>query len=618
MENGTEGTTYTSDKYPEKILDRIGQLRAEQELCDVTLEAEGISYQAHKIILASASTYCKLLFADPKTRDTIQLKGVKANGLKNVLNFIYTNKLRLSLANIEDTLKAAEVLLVREAIKLCFCFLEDHLTDNNSLEILNLVTKHGPEDLKQKVIGCVGEHYRQILGQSENLGKVDKTTLCEMLEREDMVEYSELDLFNFAVAWLRYDSSRVVEAGDVLRHIRFPLVPLEDLQKLLKETSIMKTDSSCFRYLQDALSYHAQLYSQPVLNWEGTHVRSTTERLLVIGGRTSNNIVCGSIYVGDQGGSSWSELTELCVPVYNHCAAVINDFLFILGGQNQFDPTGKHPSNEVFRFDPRQGSWLQVAGMQDRRTRFHVEVISERIIAVGGGTLLGHLTNTVEEYRPSENSWEFTAPFPIPVADHGGTTHKGILYISGGYSTGRSLNDVYSYLPRLKRWVVNRSMTFARCDHGMANRGEKIFCVGGRTLNAAKEWIHVNETEVYCPAADQWSTLQLSPFDCCQFSLTAHHSKLYITGGGSLRRMNKEDGVFIYDPEAKTWKKAGSLPRPLVDHASCVIKLPHHLTQNLPQKEEENSNVSAKKKSTLNLFITGKKETDSCESQPTV
>ncbi|KAE8582208.1 hypothetical protein XENTR_v10019996 [Xenopus tropicalis] len=605
MENGTEHSTYTSEKYPEKILDRIGQLRAQQELCDVTLEAEGISYPAHRVLLASASTYCKLLFADPKTGDPVQLKGVKAKGLKNVLDFIYTNKLRLSMANIEDTLKAAEVLLAREAVKLCFRFLEDHLADDNSLEILNLVKKHGPDDLKQKA----GQHYRQILGNAESLVKVDKTTLCEILGREDMAEYRELDLFNFAVAWLRHDSSRVVEAGDVLRHIRFPLVPLEDLQKMVKETSILKTDSSCFRYLQDALSYHAQLYAQPVLSYEGTRIRSSTERLLVIGGRTSDNVVGGSIYVGDDGGSSWSQLAELYVPVYNHCTAVINDFLFVLGGQNRFDPTGKHPSNEVFRFDPRQGSWLQVAGMQDRRTRFHVEVVSERIVAVGGGTLLGHLTNTVEEYHPSENSWEFTAPFPVPVADHAGTTHKGILYISGGYSTGRTLSDVYSYLPRLRRWVMNRSMTFARCDHGMAAMGEKVYCVGGRTLNAAQEWIHVNETEVYWPAADQWSTLPLSPIHCCQFSITAHDSKLYITGGGSLRRMNKEEGVFIYDPEAKTWKKAGSLPCPLVDHASCAMKLPHHLTQKLHQKEE-NSNVSAKKKSTLNLFITGKKEKD--------
>lgn len=222
---------------------------------------------------------------------------------------------------------------------------------------------------------------------------------------------------------------------------------------------------------------------------------------------------------------------------------------------------------------------------------------------------MGHLTQSVEEYDPAENKWEYTAPFSIPVADHAGTTHKGIMYISGGYSTNKTLNEVYSYLPRLKRWVVNRAMTFARCDHGMAAVGDKIFCVGGRTLNAAKEWIHVNETEYYCPATDQWSALKLSPFDCCQFSITTHHAKLFITGGGSLRRMNKEDGVFVYDPESKAWKKTGSLPRPLVDHASCAIKLPHGMIEKR-EKKEERPTVPNKKRSTLNLFITGKHESE--------
>ncbi|XP_073456029.1 kelch-like protein 9 [Aquarana catesbeiana] len=608
MQNGEDICTFASDNYHEKLLERIWQFRSNRDLCDVTLEAEGVFFPAHKVILASASSYCKLLFGDSRADNTIRLKGVSAKGLCNVLDFIYSSKLSLSLSNIEDTLKAAEVLLVREALKLCFQFLENGLNQDTCLGILNIVRKHGPEELKVKASGYIGHHYRYIPGHSGDRNLLDKRTLCEILEREDDPGCSELELFRSVVSWLQHDNSRLKEAGDVLRRIRFPLIPLEDLQTYVKETSIMKTDSNCFRYLQEALRYHSQVYAQPILHCEGATIRSNTESLLVLGGRTTDNQVCNSIWVQNQDGSSWSELGQMYAPVYNHCVAVINDFLFVIGGQTMFDPSGKHPSNEVFRFDPRTGTWLQVAAMLERRTRFHTEVIGERIIAVGGGSLLGHLSQSVEEYNPAENKWEYTSPFPLPVADHAGTTQKGILYISGGYSTSKTLNDVYSYLPRLKRWVVNRAMMYARCDHGMATIGDKIFCIGGRTLNAAKEWIHVNETEFYCPTADQWSSLKLSPFDCCQFSIVTHGSKLYITGGGSLRRMNKEDGVFVYDPETKAWKKSGSLPRPLVDHASCAIRLPQGITEKQQVKEEERPSTSNKKRSTLNLFITGKKD----------
>ncbi|XP_073412143.1 kelch-like protein 9 [Dendrobates tinctorius] len=607
MYNRSVNSTLTSDNYPEKLLERMRLFRSQRDLCDVTLVVDGALFPAHKLILASASSYFQLLFTDPKVGDTVRLKEVSTKGLQSILDFIYSNKLHLSWDNVEDSLKAAEVLLVREAVKLCFLFLEDGLNHNTCLDILKIAKRLGPEELREKASGYVSHQYQCVPGNSGGLNLVDKATLCDILESDDIPGCSELDLFHVAVSWLQHDSSRLKEAGDILKRVRFPLIPVEDLQRCVKEVAIMKTDSCCFRYLQEALKYHSQVYAQPTLHCEGTTIRSSSDKLLVLGGRTNDNQVLGSIWVQDDDGSSWSELGEMCSPVYNHCVAVINDFLYVIGGQTCFDPLGKHPSNEVFRFDPRCGSWLQVAGMLERRTRFHTEVIGERIIAVGGGSLLGHLTPNVEEYYPAENKWEYTAPFPIPVADHAGTTHKGIMYISGGYSTSKTLNEVYSYLPRLKRWVVNRAMTFARCDHGMAAVGDKIFCVGGRTLNAAKEWIHVNETEYYCPAADQWSALKLSPFDCCQFSITTHNSKLFITGGGSLRRMNKEDGVFVYDPEYKAWKKTGSLPRALVDHASCAIRLPTGMIEK-EAKQEESLTVPHKKRSTLNLFITEKRE----------
>ncbi|XP_068771120.1 endoplasmic reticulum mannosyl-oligosaccharide 1,2-alpha-mannosidase isoform X2 [Struthio camelus] len=184
----------------------------------------------------------------------------------------------------------------------------------------------------------------------------------------------------------------------------------------------------------------------------------------------------------------------------------------------------------VFRFDPRNASWLQVASMLERRTRFHADVLSDCILAVGGGTLLGNLTRTMESYQPADNKWEFAAPFPVPIADHAGTVHKGILYVSGGFSGGKTLRETYSYLPRLRRWIGNCTMTFTRCDHGMATVRDRIFCIGGRTLNGVEEWIHVNETEYYCPVSDQWTTLMTSPFSCCQFSITAHESTLYLAG----------------------------------------------------------------------------------------
>ncbi|KAM9176385.1 kelch-like protein 13 [Mergus octosetaceus] len=609
-----------SDTYLVRLLEGISSLHAQKALCDVTLEAEGVCFPAHKIILASASNYCKILFVGNLTRvgsldRNIHLKAISAAGLRNVLNFIYSNKLDLSLQNIEETFKAAETLLVREVIKLCFRFLEGCLNCENCMDVLNIAKKLGLAELRQKATCYVGQNYKQILADPQCLKDLDRGTLCEILDRTNTEGCSELELFRAAVSWLQHDRTRLEDAADILRRIRFPLIPLQDLQQFVQETPFMKLDSGCHRHVQEALTYQSLLYAQPLLQTQRTSLRSSSTMLLIAGGRTTDNCICREMWATDKSCSTWYKVGDLCVPLYNHCVAIISDFLFVIGGQCKFDPMGKQPSNEVFRFDPRNTSWLQVASMLERRTRFHADVLSDHIFSVGGGTLLGTLTRTVESYQPADNKWEFAAPFPVPIADHAGTVHKGVLYISGGFSAGKTLRDTYSYLPHLQRWTSNSAMTFTRCDHGMATVKDRIFCIGGRTLKGVEEWIHVDATEYYCPVNDQWTTLTLSPFSGCQFSITACESMLYLTGGGSLQHMQKEDSVFMYDIEGQVWKKASSLPKALVDHASCMIKLSQVNATGEPGRGTKCSLTSRREKCTLSLFITKKKKSHSSSEE---
>ncbi|NXP75794.1 KLHL9 protein, partial [Ramphastos sulfuratus] len=589
-----------SDTYLARLLEGLSSLRRQRALCDVMLEAEGVCFPAHRVVLAAASNYCKVLFAGDSTRvgspaGNIQLRAVSAAGLRNVLNFIYSNKLDLSLGNIEETFKAAEALLVREVVRLCFGFLESCLSPENCKEVLTIAKRLGPAALRQRAMHYVGQHYKQVLADPQCLKDLNRETLCEILDRTDTEGCSELELLQAALSWLQHDRARLKDAADVFKRIRFPLIPLCDLQRYVQEMPLARLDSGCHRYLREALDYHCQLYAQPVLQTPSTSLRSGAAVLLVTGGRTTDNCVCREMWAADQSCSAWHKVGDLCVPVYNHCVVVINDFLFVIGGQCKFDPTGKQPSNKVFRFDPRHSRWLQLASLLAPRTRFHAAVLGNRILAVGGGTLLGTLTCTVELYQPAANKWEFTAPFPMPIADHAGTTHKGILYVSGGFSGGKTLRDTYSFLPGLRRWVGNSAMAFARCDHGMAAAGDSLFCIGGRTLKGEGQWVEVEQTECYCPVSNQWSRLRLSPPGCCQLSIAAQGSTIYLAGGGSLRRGQKEDRVLLYNTEGQLWTKGTPLPTALVDHSACMIRLSQVSTGGKVGRDTEESPASSRK-----------------------
>uniref|UniRef100_A0A8D2IRN9 BTB domain-containing protein n=1 Tax=Varanus komodoensis TaxID=61221 RepID=A0A8D2IRN9_VARKO len=372
-----EGRGFSSETYPSKLLEGLGGLRAEEALCDVTLEAAGGSFPAHRAVLAAASSYCKLRLAGdaapPPPR--LRLASVTARGLQNVLSFIYSNRLELTLPTVEETFKAAEALLVREVMRLCFRFLEEGLDRHTCLQTLDIARRLGPEDLKQKARSCVAKHFCEILGDPSLLKGLDPATLCEILGGDDVEGLSELELFHAAVRWLSHNRAHLADAAAVLQRIRFPLIPLQELQKSVQEVPVMKTDSACRRLLREALDYHSRPYAQPVLQSEVSVVRAGTDSLLVLGGRSADNTLCDTMWAADPSCHAWKKIGRLPRPVYNHCVAVIHDFVFVLGGQERFDPSGQCPSNKV--------------------------------------------------------SWRPVAPFPTPVADHAGATHQGILYVSG-------------------------------------------------------------------------------------------------------------------------------------------------------------------------------------------
>uniref|UniRef100_A0A8B9TVH4 BACK domain-containing protein n=1 Tax=Anas platyrhynchos TaxID=8839 RepID=A0A8B9TVH4_ANAPL len=184
----------------------------------------------------------------------------------------------------------------------------------------------------------ISKRYKRQVNSAGCAGSLRSTnmhtqTLCEILDRTNTEGCSELELFRAAVNWLQHDRTRLEDAADILRRIRFPLIPLQDLQEFVQEIPFMKLDSGCHRHLQEALTYQSLLYAQPLLQTQCTSLRSSSTTLLIAGGRTIDNCICREMWAADKSCSTWYKVGDLRVPLYNHCVAIISDFLFVIGGQ---------------------------------------------------------------------------------------------------------------------------------------------------------------------------------------------------------------------------------------------------------------------------------------------
>ncbi|XP_054858056.1 zinc finger and BTB domain-containing protein 17 isoform X2 [Eublepharis macularius] len=100
-----------------RVLEQLNQQRQLGLLCDCTFVVDGIDFKAHKAVLAACSHYFRMLFVDQK--DVVHLDISNAAGLEQVLEFMYTAKLSLSVENVDDVLAVASFLQMQEIISAC-------------------------------------------------------------------------------------------------------------------------------------------------------------------------------------------------------------------------------------------------------------------------------------------------------------------------------------------------------------------------------------------------------------------------------------------------------------------------------------------------------------------
>ena len=136
------------------VLKGLQELRDQKSLCDVHLVAEGAKFPAHRVVLAAASPYFQAMFTGgfkENQMNEVTLNDTTSQGLKFVLNAIYTAELSLSEENVCDVLPVASQMQLNEIVGHCGSFLVTNVSVQNCLSFLYAAEKY---DLQEAVDKC--------------------------------------------------------------------------------------------------------------------------------------------------------------------------------------------------------------------------------------------------------------------------------------------------------------------------------------------------------------------------------------------------------------------------------------------------------------------------------
>ena len=395
----------------------------------------------------------------------VTLTAISSAGLELVLDFIYGGSLTLTEENLEDVVPVANYLQIRCVLDCCCDFIWQTLSLENCLEYLKLASNYALDTVashdtqQDSVIECIHLFILENISDLYLLQKHTKISLLEIMRKlvsSDKIQMSELTLYNIIVDWLLADPCRKEYCDELMKHIRFMLIPLTDLERLQAhpdfDTEVVKDKiEKALKYVSVPVAKKIQWESpvdqvrgRPsvtaifnVSEW-GDHEASPNLHVLL---ESSVDISDGGDVSSDQrqttNGAIWTQMPQLPEKFIRSSATSIKNFLFVCGGS---------PSRrDCHVFDPVTWQWDKIAHMNVGRSCFMLVVHEEELYAIGGKTQDDASIDSIEKYSLRDNYWQVVTHFPVPAEEVAVVSAAGLLYFYGGENDEDEVQSFHSF-----------------------------------------------------------------------------------------------------------------------------------------------------------------------------
>lgn len=261
------------------------------------------------------------------------------------------------------------------------------------------------------------------------------------------------------------------------------------------------------------------------------------------------------------GKSIWMEGMGIPNPRTEVTATNLDEAVYVMGG---FTFDGKI-TDIVEMYNSTDNTWAQnINSLPLPLHHASSGIYGGKIYVIGGYTGNWIHSNSLFIYDPATNNWTLGNPMPTQRGSPNANFVNGILYVIGGDSYEHSHVVVEGYDPITNEWMTLSSMSTARHHAASAVVDGNIYVVGGRLTGSL---INVDVNEKYDPALDQWTTdLEPMPSKRSGNAATSVNGSIYVLG----REQNQGtfDNNERYDPATDTWSE--ELPMPTARHGLGV------------------------------------------------
>ncbi|XP_071086190.1 kelch-like protein 9 isoform X1 [Haliotis cracherodii] len=564
----SEGQKIQAEGYGDMVIQKLHTLRQNKELCDFRVSADGRVFEVHKALLAATSDYFRVMFggvmAESK-QDTVDLKGVTADGLQQVIDFIYSGEMALHYENLTEIINTASHLQVASALDVCSTYIKSLMTFDNAEDFLNIADTYSLEKVLTHWENMIQEKFYDF-SQTQAYLKMEAETLSKHLSRDSLRITSEYQLFCCLDKWFRSNPMRIVNDGfTVFSKVRFPLMSEQELAMVRDSEIIQRCSTQVKELVRKGYHYHdACKKGHPMID-ESTRVRSNSSSIILIHHGTSYMPFQVTAY-NSNAGMFYSVYSD--VNGSRDCRiASVDNFAYIC---RVVDFGGGTLMSSLFRFDPRHLIGQELRPMRRLRIDFTLVSFNRSVYAFGGSTEQFAILDSVERYSAVNNTWEDVVAMPAPTHSLSAIVYGERIYLSGGISgqDRQTINTFTSFDPATQRYETKPGMFYARRLHDMVAYNGSIYVLGGIPRPGVPLHGQI-PIECFSFHTNQWTMLSST--------LSGRSVGHYINFEGQILSLGHEhhnateDEIWAYDTDLDDWSKYAKAPQRMsLNSAICT------------------------------------------------
>jgi len=252
-----------------ELLHFLKSLWMTNTMCDLVFIVANRKYSAHRLGLAMFShkyrdEFQRQLLNKNTGVYTICLKNTTCSALEAILKYIYTAKIDINPANVEEILDSAKELGIDDLI----CMTKDYLSSLSMGDLLdfmsNILNKEGFEFMFYELYSYMMTHLDKICRTPEYC-KSSILVVKALLNDSHLAVFSELEVFEAAVRWINFDRSRQKYLVEIMKSVRFTQMTPDELVKVECHSQIVDIPE-IQKMLYNAFKFHALNSSGSNLN----------------------------------------------------------------------------------------------------------------------------------------------------------------------------------------------------------------------------------------------------------------------------------------------------------------------------------------------------------------